>query len=95
MSSSISAQNKAFKPVQNRDIAPRARRARVLPTTQGSIDCLRLNRLARMAGAPVDKGAGITVFKKIGDRVEAGDAGPGGGEGPHRAASERRPRPPR
>jgi thymidine phosphorylase len=38
-----------------------------------SIDCLRLNRLARMAGAPVDKGAGITVFKKIGDRVDAGE----------------------
>ena len=37
------------------------------------IDCLRLNRLARMAGAPVDKGAGITVFKKIGERVDAGE----------------------
>lgn len=38
-----------------------------------STDCLRLNRLARMAGAPVDKGAGIAVFKKIGDRVDAGE----------------------
>jgi thymidine phosphorylase len=37
------------------------------------IDCLRLNRLARTAGAPIDKGAGIKVFKKIGDRVETGD----------------------
>lgn len=37
------------------------------------IDCLRLNRLARMAGAPLDKGAGITVFKKVGDRVDAGE----------------------
>jgi thymidine phosphorylase len=37
------------------------------------IDCLRLNRLARMAGAPVDKGAGISVFKKIGDLVDAGE----------------------
>ena len=35
-----------------------------------AIDCLRLNRLARTAGAPIDKGAGIKVFKKIGDRVE-------------------------
>ena len=35
-----------------------------------SIDCLRLNRLARTAGAPIDKGAGIKIFKKIGDRVE-------------------------
>ena len=37
------------------------------------IDCLRLNRLARTAGAPIDKGAGIKVFKKIGDRVEQGE----------------------
>ncbi|HSL80608.1 MAG TPA: thymidine phosphorylase family protein, partial [Pseudolabrys sp.] len=29
------------------------------------IDCLRLNRLARTAGAPIDKGAGIKVCKKI------------------------------
>ncbi|MGU9978998.1 thymidine phosphorylase family protein [Phreatobacter sp. HK31-P] len=38
-----------------------------------SIDCLRLNRLARTAGAPLDKGAGIRIFKKIGDRVEMGE----------------------
>lgn len=38
-----------------------------------AIDCLRLNRLARTAGAPIDKGAGIKVFKKIGDRVEQGE----------------------
>lgn len=38
-----------------------------------AIDCLRLNRLARTAGAPIDKGAGIKVFKKIGDRVEEGE----------------------
>ena len=37
------------------------------------IDCLRLNRLARTAGAPIDKGAGIKLFKKIGDRVEQGE----------------------
>jgi thymidine phosphorylase len=37
------------------------------------IDCLRLNRLARTAGAPIDKGAGIRLFKKIGDRVEQGE----------------------
>jgi thymidine phosphorylase len=39
-----------------------------------AIDCLRLNRLARTAGAPVNKGAGIRLFKKIGDRVEQGEA---------------------
>ena len=38
-----------------------------------SIDCLRLNRLARSAGAPIDKGAGIKIFKKIGNRVEKGE----------------------
>ena len=36
------------------------------------IDCLQLNRLARTAGAPIDKGAGIKLFHKIGDRVEKG-----------------------
>ena len=39
----------------------------------GAIDCLRLNRLARTAGAPLDKGAGIKLFKKIGNRVEQGE----------------------
>ncbi|MDR3497835.1 MAG: thymidine phosphorylase family protein [Parvibaculum sp.] len=38
-----------------------------------TIDCLRLNRLARTAGAPIDKGAGIRIFKKIGDRVDKGE----------------------
>ena len=38
-----------------------------------SIDCLRLNQLARTAGAPIDKGAGIRLFKKIGDRVQQGE----------------------
>ncbi len=37
------------------------------------IDCLRLNRLARTAGAPLDKGAGIKLFKKLGSRVEQGE----------------------
>jgi thymidine phosphorylase len=38
-----------------------------------AIDCLRLNRLARTAGAPIDKGAGIKVLKKLGARVEQGE----------------------
>jgi thymidine phosphorylase len=37
------------------------------------IDCLQFNRLARTAGAPLDKGAGIKLFKKIGSRVERGE----------------------
>jgi thymidine phosphorylase len=36
------------------------------------IDCLQLNRLARTAGAPMDKGAGIKLLCKIGDGVEKG-----------------------
>jgi thymidine phosphorylase len=50
--------------------------ADVLATGTGvitGIDCLRINRLARTAGAPIDKGAGIDLFKKIGDRVEQGE----------------------
>ena len=50
--------------------------ADVLAASDGvveAIDCLRLNRLARTAGAPIDKGAGVKVFKKIGDRVETGE----------------------
>ncbi len=38
-----------------------------------AIDCLRVARLARTAGAPIDKGAGIKVFKKVGDRVAQGE----------------------
>jgi thymidine phosphorylase len=40
--------------------------------TISEINCLQLNRLARTAGAPIDKGAGIRLFGKIGDRVEKG-----------------------
>jgi thymidine phosphorylase len=38
-----------------------------------AIDCLQINRIARMAGAPLDKGAGIDLFRKVGDRVERGE----------------------
>jgi thymidine phosphorylase len=37
------------------------------------IDNLRINRLARLAGAPLAKGAGIAIFRKIGARVEEGE----------------------
>lgn len=37
------------------------------------IDCLQINRIARAVGAPIDKGAGIRILKKIGDRVEQGE----------------------
>ncbi|MDP2373667.1 thymidine phosphorylase family protein [Reyranella sp.] len=38
-----------------------------------AVDCLRLARIARLAGAPIDKGAGVDFFKKIGDPVEKGE----------------------
>jgi thymidine phosphorylase len=41
--------------------------------TINRIDCLRLNRLARTAGAPVDAGAGIDLRRRKGDTVTAGD----------------------
>jgi len=37
-----------------------------------AIDCWRIARIARLAGAPMDKGAGIDLFRKIGDPVTAG-----------------------
>ena len=37
------------------------------------IDCYRLARIARLAGAPMDKGAGIALAKKLGEPVEAGE----------------------
>jgi len=38
------------------------------------IDNLQLARIARMAGAPMDMGAGVDLFKKLGDQVEIGEA---------------------
>jgi thymidine phosphorylase len=38
-----------------------------------TIDCLRLSRIARLAGAPLDKGAGVDLFKKVGDPVVQGE----------------------
>jgi len=38
-----------------------------------SIDCFRIAQLARLAGAPLDRGAGLDLLKRVGDRVEAGE----------------------
>jgi thymidine phosphorylase len=38
-----------------------------------SIDCFRIARIARTAGAPNDAGAGIDLLKKAGDRVRKGE----------------------
>src|SRR3546814_16842965 len=37
------------------------------------IDCLRIARVARMAGAPAFKGAGVDLLKKTGDAVRKGE----------------------
>ena len=36
------------------------------------IDCFALSGIARAAGAPIDKGAGLDLFARPGDRVVAG-----------------------
>lgn len=41
--------------------------------TVTAIDCYRLARLARLAGAPMDRGAGIDLLKKVGDPVDQGE----------------------
>lgn len=41
--------------------------------TVAAIDNLQLARIARIAGAPMAKGAGVDLIRKIGDRVEAGE----------------------
>jgi len=38
------------------------------------IDNYQMARIARMAGAPMDKGAGVDLLKKLGDPVEKGEA---------------------
>ncbi|PWC63190.1 thymidine phosphorylase [Azospirillum sp. TSH7] len=38
-----------------------------------SLDCYRLARIARLAGAPTDKGAGIDLLRKVGDPVRRGE----------------------
>lgn len=48
-----------------------------IPATESGyvveIDNLVLARIARLAGAPMDKGAGVQLVRKIGDKVNAGD----------------------
>ena len=41
--------------------------------TVTALDCWRLNRIARAAGAPVFKGAGVDLLKKTGDVVKTGE----------------------
>jgi len=48
----------------------------VVATTRGkvtAIDNLQIARIARLAGAPMDKGAGIDLYKKLGDEVDVAE----------------------
>jgi thymidine phosphorylase len=38
-----------------------------------AIDNYQMSRIARLAGAPLDKGAGVDLLKKVGDSVEKGE----------------------
>jgi len=38
-----------------------------------SIDCAQINRIAMVAGAPLDKGAGVDLFVKVGDEIQQGE----------------------
>lgn len=38
-----------------------------------AIDNLHMAHIARFAGAPMDKGAGVDLFKKLGDKVQKGE----------------------
>jgi len=42
-------------------------------TTISAIDCYQIAGIARRAGAPMDKGAGIDLLKSVGDRVISGE----------------------
>jgi len=41
--------------------------------TVSAIDNLRMARIARLAGAPMDKGAGVDLYHKVGDSVKRGE----------------------
>ncbi len=67
----IDAQGRASTPACPGDLTAdvKARHAGVVNT----MDCHRLGRIARLAGAPMDKGAGLDLLKKIGDEVGKGE----------------------
>jgi len=44
-----------------------------LDGTISAIDCHLIARIARLAGAPMDKGAGIDLLHKVGERVRRGE----------------------
>jgi thymidine phosphorylase len=61
------AQQHEVGPLQHEIAAPSGGRV-------STIDCHRIARVARLAGAPMDKGAGIDLLRKVGEDVRRGDA---------------------
>jgi len=62
--------------VQQRQFVPGRLKRNVKASRDGTvaaIDNLQMARIARLAGAPMDKGAGVDLYRKIGDSVAAGE----------------------
>ncbi len=62
---------------QTQHFEPGVHQAEVKASRSGrvvAIDCERIARIARLAGAPMDKGAGLDLLHKVGADVQAGDA---------------------
>jgi thymidine phosphorylase len=62
--------------VQNKKFEPGQLRHEVLSPADGvvvNIDNFQMAHIARFAGAPIDKGAGVDLFKKLGDEVRKGE----------------------
>ena len=62
---------------QTQHFEPGVHQAEVKASRSGrvvAIDCERIARIARLAGAPMDKGAGLDLLHKVRADVQAGDA---------------------
>ncbi len=71
MTAIIRAQGAATQPAQLGQLC-----RRIEATHHGrvaAIDNLQMARIARLAGAPMDKGAGVDLYKKVGDTVSRGE----------------------
>src|SRR5690606_20351425 len=61
---------------QTQSFAPGTLTEDILAPASGYVNAisnLMMARIARLAGAPMDKGAGVRLFKKLGDRVTKGE----------------------
>jgi thymidine phosphorylase len=66
----------AAQGAQTQSFRPGALRCEIAAEADGTvaaIDCHLIARIARLAGAPMDKGAGIDLLCKVGDQVRRGE----------------------